>query len=110
MRALWTGDQISHHGRHYTVENARLYSTPDEAPPVHVSGFGPEAVSLAARIADGYCGKFACGPDLEEHLGSLHEYRDAGYDEIFISQIGPTSEAFFRFAREELLPAARDEG
>ena len=28
IRRLWTGDNVSHHGRHFTVENARLYSCP----------------------------------------------------------------------------------
>ena len=54
--------------------------------------------------------KFACGPDLDEHLASIAEFDEAGYDEIFVSQIGETSEGFFRFAREDLLPALRDAG
>ena len=40
--------------RHYTVENARLYTLPDEPPPVYVSGFGPSAAALAGRIGDGF--------------------------------------------------------
>src|SRR5215218_4210149 len=55
MRTLWQGGQRSHHGRHYTVENARVYDLPDEPPPVLVSGFGPKAIQLAARIGDGFC-------------------------------------------------------
>ena len=41
-------------GRHYTVENARVYDLPDELPPMIVSGFGPKAIKLAARIGDGF--------------------------------------------------------
>src|SRR3954464_15811605 len=37
IRALWTGEEIVHRGRHYTVENARLYSLPGRPPPVLVS-------------------------------------------------------------------------
>jgi G6PDH family F420-dependent oxidoreductase len=55
LRALWQGGQHSHHGRHYTVENARVYDLPEQPPPVLVSGFGPKAIELAARIGDGYC-------------------------------------------------------
>jgi G6PDH family F420-dependent oxidoreductase len=55
MRELWQGGQRSHRGRHYTVENARIYDLPDTPPPVFVSGFGPKAVRLAARIGDGFC-------------------------------------------------------
>ena len=53
IRALWTGDQVDHHGRHYTVENARLYTRPDEPPPVIVGAAGPNAAELAGRIGDG---------------------------------------------------------
>src|SRR3954471_1524190 len=55
MRELWQGGQRSHRGRHYTVENARIYDLPGEPPPVLVSGFGPKAVRLAAKIGDGFC-------------------------------------------------------
>ena len=34
----------SHHGRHYTVENARIYDLPEPPPPILVSGFGPKAI------------------------------------------------------------------
>jgi G6PDH family F420-dependent oxidoreductase len=55
IRTLWQGGQQSHHGKHYTVENARIYDLPDEPPPILVSGFGPKAIEVAARIGDGYC-------------------------------------------------------
>ena len=31
IRELWTGEEISHRGEHYTVENARIYTLPDDA-------------------------------------------------------------------------------
>lgn len=55
MRALWTGEQVSHRGTHYTVENARIYTLPEKTPEVLVSAFGPKAAELAARIGDGFC-------------------------------------------------------
>jgi G6PDH family F420-dependent oxidoreductase len=55
IRMLWQGGQQSHHGRHYTVENARVYDLPQPTPPILVSGFGPKAIKLAARIGDGFC-------------------------------------------------------
>jgi G6PDH family F420-dependent oxidoreductase len=54
MRELWRGGVVTHRGRHYTVDTARVYTLPDSPPPVYVSGFGPKAVDLAARIGDGY--------------------------------------------------------
>src|SRR3984885_8267687 len=54
IRELLTGKLISHAGTHYTVETARLYSVPDQPPPIFMSGFGDKAIKLAARITDGY--------------------------------------------------------
>jgi hypothetical protein len=52
--------------------------------------------------------KFSCGPDLDEHLSSIRAYVDAGYDEVYVSQIGEgTGEEFFTWAGKELLPALR---
>lgn len=54
MRKLWTGEFVTHRGRHYTVDTARIYTLPDRPPPIYVSGFGPRSTDLAARIGDGY--------------------------------------------------------
>jgi G6PDH family F420-dependent oxidoreductase len=180
MRTLWTGEVVTHRGRYYTVENARIYSLPSTPPPVMVSGFGPKAVEVAARIGDGYintspdkelvrqyvdaggkgpktagvklcwgddedqCVKLAhelwrssgvpgelsqelpmpahfeqaaqlvtpekyaesvsCGPDPQKHAAVIKKYVDAGYDEIYISQIGPDQRGFFEFFNRELRP------
>ena len=37
---LFTGEQLTHAGKHYEVDTARLYSVPRVPPPVYVSGFG----------------------------------------------------------------------
>ncbi|MBV9593377.1 MAG: TIGR03557 family F420-dependent LLM class oxidoreductase [Actinobacteria bacterium] len=54
MRALWNDGFVDHHGTHYTVENARIYTRPEQPVPVYVSGFGPKAVEVAGRIGDGF--------------------------------------------------------
>jgi len=54
MRLLWSGGVQSHRGRHYRVSHARVYDLPEAPPKVLVSGFGPNATKLAARIGDGY--------------------------------------------------------
>ena len=53
VRELWTGEEITHRGAHYVVENARLYDPPRPLPPIVVSAFGPKAARLAADIGDG---------------------------------------------------------
>jgi G6PDH family F420-dependent oxidoreductase len=54
IRTLWQGGVQSHRGRHYRVSHARVYDLPDETPRILVSGFGPKATSLAAKVGDGY--------------------------------------------------------
>ena len=54
IRLLWQGGSQSHFGRHYTVEQATIFTLPDELPPIVVSGFGPHATELAGRIGDGF--------------------------------------------------------
>ncbi|MFE6746494.1 TIGR03557 family F420-dependent LLM class oxidoreductase [Kitasatospora purpeofusca] len=182
MRRLFTGEQVSHHGRHYTVDNARLYTAPDRPLPVHVSAFGPRAAELAGRIGDGFVtmtpdadlvgafrengggdkkvaggvkvcwstdrgravetvhrlwptellpGELAqllptpahfeqaselvtremvadavtCGDEAEEHVETVRAYARAGFDEVYVGQVGPDQEAFFAAYRELVLPA-----
>jgi G6PDH family F420-dependent oxidoreductase len=71
MRKLWEGGEVTHYGPHYVVENARLYTLPEEPPPVLMSGFGPRAVEMAANDGDGYV---TVVPD----TGSLERWREAG--------------------------------
>ncbi|MGN6188201.1 MAG: TIGR03557 family F420-dependent LLM class oxidoreductase [Conexibacter sp.] len=186
IRALWTGRLVEHRGRHYTVQNARLYTLPETPPPIVVAAAGPEAAELAGRIGDGFCGtspdeeliarfeagardggaprprygqitvcwaeseqearrtalewwpnaalpgergqvlpqpahfeqaaqlateeqvaqSIACGPDAEVHLDVIRSFVAAGYDRVFLHQVGPDQEGFFRFAERELLPQA----
>ena len=56
IRALWDGRELEHRGRHYTVENARLYTLPEEPPPIMVAASGPQAAELAGRLGDGLVG------------------------------------------------------
>jgi G6PDH family F420-dependent oxidoreductase len=47
---------------------------------------------------------FPCGPDPAVHLAAIQPYLDAGFDEVYIHQIGPDQEAFLRFFANELRP------
>jgi len=71
IRSLWTGDTVDHQGSFYEVDNAKLFDPPSPKPPIIVSGFGAEAVDLAARIGDGYWGH---APEAE----TLSRYRGHG--------------------------------
>jgi G6PDH family F420-dependent oxidoreductase len=56
IRGLWRGELFSHRGRHFTVEQARLYTLPDELPPIFIATGGERATELAGRIGDGMFG------------------------------------------------------
>jgi G6PDH family F420-dependent oxidoreductase len=60
IRALWAGDVVDYAGTWFTVENARLYTLPEETPPLLVAATGPQAAELAGRIGDGL---FTVAPD-----------------------------------------------
>lgn len=54
IRLLLRGNEISHHGTHYEVQEARIYTLPEQPVPIYVSGFGPQAAEFAGRIGDGF--------------------------------------------------------
>jgi coenzyme F420-dependent glucose-6-phosphate dehydrogenase len=179
IRDLWTGEEVSHRGDHYLVRNARLYTIPDEPPPIHVAAGGPDMATLAGRIGDGFIGTgpeqevieafrqaggsgprygqvtvcwakteqearktarewwpnvavhgeasqelpsprhfeqltekvtedevaeaVSCGPDPAVHLEAIRRYVDAGYDHVYVHQVGPDQAGFIEFAQKELL-------
>jgi G6PDH family F420-dependent oxidoreductase len=71
IRALWSGEEITHSGEHYTVQQARLYTLPDEPPEIYVAAAQPQAARLAGRIGDGL---ISTSPDEEV----VAEFESAG--------------------------------
>ncbi len=130
MRLLFAGGEVSHHGKHYTVENARLYTLPDAPVPIDVSAFGPAATELAARIGDGLVTmapdaeaverfrrggggqkpvlggvKVCWGPDREEALELAHRLWAVEQLPGELNQVLPTPAHFEQAA--ELVPRER---
>jgi G6PDH family F420-dependent oxidoreductase len=179
IRLLWQGGYQTHRGKHYRVENARIYSLPEEPPPIAVAAAGPEAAKLAGRAGDGLISTapdeelvqtyrseggdgprygqltacfatnereavktalewwptaalkgelsqelplprhfeqaaanvtedeireaIVCGPDVDRYLEKVTEFEDAGFNHVYIHQVGPDQESFFAFAERELL-------
>lgn len=195
IRRLLEGETYSHAGEYFTVDTARLYTTPEEPPPLHVAAGGPEAASTAGRLGDGIISTspdgslvetfhdagedrpntagsgrrpepeeapkigmlhvcwgedeasavetayeywpngalpgglarelpmpahfeqaaqlveredvaeaLVCGPDADEHVEAIEEYVDAGFDHVYVHQVGPDQEAFFEGYAGEVLP------
>ena len=181
IRKLWSGKLVSHRGEHFRVENARLYSLPEQPPPILVAVAGERSVDLAAEIGDGLIGtspiaesierfragggngkptygqvhvcwaaseeegrrtalewwpngavsgshflelplpahfeeaaelvteeaiaeSVVCGPDPQRHIAAIREYVEAGYDHVYVHQVGPDQEGFFDFYERQVLP------
>jgi G6PDH family F420-dependent oxidoreductase len=51
IQKLLEGGNVSHHGCHFTVDNARVYTLPDEPPPIAIAGGGPKSAALAGKMA-----------------------------------------------------------
>ncbi|HEU4673978.1 MAG TPA: TIGR03557 family F420-dependent LLM class oxidoreductase [Candidatus Limnocylindrales bacterium] len=45
-----------------------------------------------------------CGPDVERHVEAVREYLDAGYDRVYVHQIGPEQDGMIDFYGREVLP------
>jgi G6PDH family F420-dependent oxidoreductase len=45
-----------------------------------------------------------CGPDPEKHVAKIKAFLDAGYDEVYVNQIGDDQEGFLAFMKDEVLP------
>jgi coenzyme F420-dependent glucose-6-phosphate dehydrogenase len=71
IRALLGGDYETYRGRHYTVEQAKLYDAPKVAPAIVVAAKAEKAAKLAAGRGDG---TMNTTPDAE----IVRIYRDAG--------------------------------
>jgi coenzyme F420-dependent glucose-6-phosphate dehydrogenase len=178
IRQLWEGGYQSFDGDFYTVENARLYSLPEEPPGIVVAAGGPSAATLAGEAGDGIWAvapkselldtyrqaggsgprygqvkvcwapdedearktayewwpnagiggelsqelplprhfeqasklvspddldeKIVLGPDPDRYVEAVKAFADAGFDHVYIHQIGPDQEGFFDFFEREL--------
>jgi G6PDH family F420-dependent oxidoreductase len=186
IRRLWTGEVVSWEGKHYRVDHARIYNLPDEPPEIYMSGFGPKAIDVAAKIGDGYIntapdaemvrrfkegsggkpahagakvafaptpqegwkhahrlwpnaglpGEMAqvlptpehfeqatqlvteqstrdsvvAGNDPEHHLQQVQQYADAGYDALYVANMGPHHQEMIEFYGKQVLPALGTNG
>ena len=64
-----------------------------------------ELVSVESMADD-----MPCGPDVDQIVKAAKEYVDAGFDRLYLTQVGPDQEEFLRFFTKELVPAFADVG
>jgi G6PDH family F420-dependent oxidoreductase len=52
IRRLWEGGYVTHHGKHYDVEHAKLFDRPETPPEIGIATSGPASCRLAGQVAD----------------------------------------------------------
>jgi G6PDH family F420-dependent oxidoreductase len=182
MHELWQGELTSFEGEHYCVENARIYTLPEEPISVLVAASGTKAAELAGRIGDGLIStapqpelieafedaggsgpkigqltvcwaeteeearrtahevwpnaaltgplgqelalpshfeaaaqmvdeeevakSVVCGPDASRHLEAIEAFATAGFDRVYVHQVGPDQLGFMDFYEQEIMQPA----
>jgi coenzyme F420-dependent glucose-6-phosphate dehydrogenase len=53
MRQLFTGKETRHSGANFKIESIRLWTMPDEPPPIYVATSGPITAKRTGMLADG---------------------------------------------------------
>jgi hypothetical protein len=51
--------------------------------------------------------RIVCGPDVDRHVEAIQKYLDAGFDQVYVHQIGPNQEAFIEAYAGDVLPRVR---
>jgi coenzyme F420-dependent glucose-6-phosphate dehydrogenase len=66
----------------------------------------PAHFQQAAKLVteDEIAKQITCGPDPGKHAEAIRKYLDAGFDHVYIHQVGPDQEGFLRFYEREVLP------
>ena len=65
MRALWDGDAVTFHGRHHRLDGAQMRPRPQHPIPIWLGTFGPRALELTGRLADGWIPSLGYRPTSE---------------------------------------------
>lgn len=53
IQRLFSGKVVKHRGNHFTVESAKLYTLPDNPPPIYVATSGPIMAGRTGKFTDG---------------------------------------------------------
>lgn len=67
----------------------------------------PELFEQATQLVteDDIAEKLVCGPDADDYVESIESYLDAGYDHIYLHQIGDEQTEFLEFFADEVIPS-----
>ncbi len=66
-----------------------------------------EQAAKAVRPED-VAKNITCGPDPQRHLEAIEKYVKAGFDHVYVHQVGPDQTGFMRFYAREILPNMKE--
>lgn len=103
LKVCWDGDEAR---ARKTVH--RLW--PNEALPGELAQVlpTPEHFEQAAHLVseEMVAEQVPCGDHIDRHVEAIKAYEDAGFDELYVNQIGPNQDEFFAAYRDRVLPQA----
>lgn len=101
IRRLHRGETVTHRG-HVTVENAKLWSLPQEPPKLFQPSLSPASAARGARWADGLA---TINQPMDRLRGIVDAYRDAGGVGELVLQVhlawAPTDDEAWAIARDQ---------
>jgi G6PDH family F420-dependent oxidoreductase len=179
IRMMLEGGNHTKHGKHYTVQDAEIFTLPASSPPILIAASGNDSAELAGECGDGLIStkpnkevveaferaggkgkpkygqltvcwaereedarriahevwpnaalsginqelpspyyfeqaaknvdasqvaeRVICGPDPRRHVEAIEEYVKAGFDHIYVHQVGEDQEGFMQFYGREIL-------
>lgn len=81
IRKLFSGKVVKHRGAYFNLESARLYTMPDNPPPIYVATSGPVNAERTGRTCDGLITVGAADEKIRMLLGRFEKgAREAGKD------------------------------
>jgi coenzyme F420-dependent glucose-6-phosphate dehydrogenase len=88
IRKLFSGKTVKHRGQYFNLESARLYTMPDQPPPIYVATSGPINAERTGRTCDGIITVGAADEKIGMLLGRFEKgARDAGKDPAAMPRI-----------------------
>ena len=78
IRALWSGEVVTHHGAYYETRRAKLYTRSEHAVPLYISAMVPNSARVAGKYGDGL---ITVGGETAETYRQMLENFDAGAKE-----------------------------
>ena len=78
LRHYWTGEPVTHAGRHHSVDGVRIHPPPSQrpGPPIVVAGRGRPAMRRAAALGDGWMPYLYSPERYERSVTEINKFAD----------------------------------